>query len=192
MKTSSERAAAFGRAVALKGSLAARAAGILGFVGLIALGAHMKIGGPVPLTLQTFFVLLAGALLGPVDAVAAVCLYLAAGALAVPVFANAGGAAGLAYFTGLTGGYLVGFVAAALLVGLAARRSRRFSTLVSAFVGGALLILTLGVLHLCVVCGMPPAKAFSVGFIGFVPGDILKALAALVVYRKLRGALQRE
>jgi biotin transport system substrate-specific component len=191
VRTSSSESAAAAPVTAVSGrSLALRALGIAGFVGLIALGAHLKIGGPVPFTLQTLFVLLAGALLGPADAAAAVCLYLAAGAMAVPVFANPAGAAGAAYFKGVTGGYLVGFVAAALLTGLAARRTQRVYMLACAFAGAALVILAFGAAHLWLVCGRTPAQALWTGFIPFLPGDMLKAFLAFVLYRRLRGGPQ--
>ena len=95
-----------------------RLAGIVGFAALVALGARLSVPlWPVPITLQVPFVLLAGALLGARAGAGSMATYLAAGALGLPVF-SAGGGPG--YFLGPTGGYLVGFVAAAALVGLLA------------------------------------------------------------------------
>ncbi len=163
-----------------------RLAAVLASVGLIALGAHLKVGGPIPFTLQTLFVLLAGALLGPLDAAAAVVVYLAAGAAGMPLFAGAGSATGLSYFAGSTGGYLVGFVLAAVVVGVVTTHTDRIWAHIAAFASGTLLILVLGVAHLCIAFKMPLGGALVVGFVPFVMGDVLKAAAAFGIYRGLR------
>jgi len=170
-------------------SFALRAARIAGFAGLVALGAHAKVflpWSPVPFTLQTFFVLLAGAFLSPAEAASAVAGYLALGALGVPLFAT-GGPAGLAYFLGVTGGYLAGFLAAAVLLSLAVRRFERPVAVAASFLGGALLILAFGSFHLSLVTGLSAGKALSLGALPFLPGDVLKAGLAAVLYLRLRG-----
>src|SRR5574341_1526984 len=93
--------------------------GVVAFVIMTALGAHVRIPlpfMPVPITLQTFFVHLAGATLGPALGPVSQALYVLAGAAGLPVFA--GGTGGLAYLVkGATTGYLLGFVVATALVG---------------------------------------------------------------------------
>src|SRR5438552_12874537 len=99
---------------------------------LIALCAKIRIGGPVPFTMQSWAVILLGAVLGSRRGALAAIAYLMEGMLGLPVFA--GPTAGPAYLLGLTGGFLVGFVPAAFVVGwLAERRwDRRFLTAVMA------------------------------------------------------------
>jgi len=161
----------------------------LGFAGLIAIGAHVKLGvpgTPVPITLQTLFVLLAGALLGPVEGTAAVGAYLVLGAAGVPVFAKAGGATGFPYFAGATGGYLVGFLAAAVFLGAAVRRFEgRWAQLVL-FLAGSQMILVVGTLWLAMAIVAPLEKAIYMGFAPFVIGDVAKAVLGWAAYRWAR------
>jgi biotin transport system substrate-specific component len=135
---------------------------------------------PVPLTGQTFAVLLVGAALGARRGAASLALYAIEGAAGLPVFA--GGAAGLARLTGPTGGYLVGFIAAAGLVGWLADRGleRRWRTSVLPFLLGTLVIYAFGVSWLAAFTGLP--AAVQKGLLPFLPGDLIKlALAALVM-----------
>ena len=124
------------------------------------------------------------------NAAAAVGVYLAAGAAGVPLFAQVGSATGLSYFAGLTGGYLVGFVVAAVVVGMVTTHTRKTWAHMAAFASGTLLILVLGVAHLCIVFKMPLGGALAVGFVPFVAGDALKAAAAFGLYRGLRRSWQ--
>lgn len=157
---------------------------------LIALGAQMAVPiGPVPVVLTNLFVLLAGLLLGPRQGTAAVALYLFLGALGLPVFAHFKG--GLAHVAGPTGGYLLGFVAAAWIVGLLTQgRSRRATDVVAVLIG-SLTVYALGVPWLKVVTGMSWSKAVSVGLVPFLVGDAVKAAAAVVLAWSLRPALIR-
>lgn len=147
---------------------------------LIALAAQVAIPlpfSPVPLTGQTLAVLLVGALLGSRRGSLAVITYLAEGFVGLPVFA--GGAAGLARLAGPTGGYLIGFVLAAYVVGLLAERGwdRRFGTTAAAMILGNLVIYACGAVWLAFYVGSL-AKALSLGVVPFIPGDILKTLLA--------------
>ncbi len=173
--------------------LALRILGILGFIGLIAAGAHLKIAigiTPVPITLQTLFVVLAGALLGPAEGALAVAGYLALGAFGIPLFAKAGAGTGLAYFSGVTGGYLAGFFLAAIFVGFAVRRATKIGWQTAAFFGGSFIILAFGTLWLKVVLDVSIAKAAMMGYVPFIIGDIVKTSVAVVIYRSTR-RLQR-
>ncbi|GAB4408185.1 MAG: biotin transporter BioY [Anaerolineae bacterium] len=131
---------------------------------------------PVPVTGQTLAVLMVGVLLGSQRGSLALLTYLAEGALGLPVLA--GGAAGLARLTGPTGGYLIGFVAAAYLVGWLAERGwdRRFETTLLAMVLGNAIIYTFGLLWLARFVGAE--RVLALGLWPFVPGDVGKILLA--------------
>src|SRR5215217_8848673 len=119
------------------------------FSAFVALTAQVEIPlRPVPITLQTLGVLFTGAVLGSRRGAVALLLYLAEGAVGLPVFA--GGASGVAYMLGPTGGYLVGFVPAAGVVGLLAGRDwdRRLVWTVLAMVVGNIVIYVMGVARL--------------------------------------------
>lgn len=133
---------------------------------------------PVPITGQTFAVVLGGAALGMRAGAASQLLYLTLGAVGLPVFTEASG--GVQVFAGVTGGYLVGFVVAAALVGwLAERRyDRRFVTAVWLFALGNLVIYAIGVPWLMAVTGFGPGEALAKGVVPFLVGDLLKIAAA--------------
>ena len=175
-------------------STAFRVAVTLGFVGLIALGAHAKIvlpWTPVPVTLQTLVVLSAGAILGPLDGAAVVVMYLALGAFGVPLFAKANAGMGLSYFTGVTGGYLIGFFLAAIFVGATIRKSERLLFQALSIFCGSIIILTCGTLWWKVVSGMTLWKTFCLGFAPFMIGDVIKVSVTLAAYRACAIAQRR-
>jgi biotin transport system substrate-specific component len=133
---------------------------------------------PVPITGQTFAVLLVGALLGPRRGFAAQALYLLEGAAGLPVFA--GGTGGALAFAGPTAGYLVAFPFAAAAVGALCARGwdRRFVTMFAAMLVGSGVIFGLGLTLLARF--VPASMLLAQGLLPFVPGDLLKsALAAL-------------
>jgi biotin transport system substrate-specific component len=135
---------------------------------------------PVPITGQTFAVLLAGAALGSVRGAASLALYTAMGALGLPFFA--GGASGLAYMSGPTLGYLVGFVAAAYVIGRLAERGleRSMRTSLLPFLAGTLVIYLFGAGWLAILFGME--QALALGVLPFLIGDAIKlVLAALAL-----------
>jgi biotin transport system substrate-specific component len=135
---------------------------------------------PVPLTGQTFAMLLVGAALGSKRGAASLALYTLMGALGLPFFA--GGASGLAYMSGPTLGYLVGFVAAAYIVGLLAERGleRSVRTSLVPFLVGTLVIYLFGAGWLAVLFGVD--QALTLGVLPFLVGDAIKmVLAALAL-----------
>lgn len=137
---------------------------------------------PVPFTLQTFVVLLAGMLLGSKRGLACVMAYLVQGAAGLPFFK--GGASGLSYMTGATFGYLIGFAFAAWLVGRLAERGwdRKPVTTLAALSLGAAAILIPGVVWLVAGLRLDLATAMVSGALIFIPGDALKiALAACLL-----------
>ena len=150
---------------------------------LVALLAQVRIPlpfTPVPLTGQTFAVLLVGAALGSKRGAGSMTLYTALGALGLPVFA--GGAAGLAYLAGPTLGYLVGFVVAAFVIGKLAERGleRNLRTSLLPFFIGTLVIYAFGAGWLAILFGVE--KALALGVLPFIVGDVIKlALAALAL-----------
>lgn len=131
---------------------------------------------PIPVTAQTFAVLMVGAILGRKRAVMAIAAYLLEGAAGLPVFA--GGNAGILVFGGITGGYLIGFIGAAFVTGFLAEAGwdRRFWTTVLAMVLGNLVIFLVGVPWFATFVGVH--KALSMGLLVFLPGDIFKIIIA--------------
>ena len=152
------------------------------FSAFVALTAQVEIPlWPVPLTLQTLGVLFTGAVLGSRRGALALLLYLTEGALGLPVFA--GGASGVGYMLGPTGGYLVGFVVAAGVVGWLAQRGwdRRLVWAAVAMVIGNVIIYVCGVAWLAVFLG-DLWRALVKGMLLFVVGDLIKiAVAALTL-----------
>lgn len=136
---------------------------------------------PVPITGQTFAVLLTGAALGWRAGGAAQLLYLAVGAFGAPVFTEASG--GWDVLVGATGGYLLAFPVAAALVGWFAehRHDRRFWSMALAFVAGSAVIYAGGVLGLVYFVDLSPGTAFAEGVAPFLVGDAVKAVAAGIV-----------
>ncbi|MDR3741526.1 MAG: biotin transporter BioY [Terracidiphilus sp.] len=171
-----------------------RTAGVvlLGTV-FLAVCAHIAIPlwfTPVPLTLQPFGVLVLGLLLRPRLAAGTVAAYLAEGALGLPVFApTATALGGLAHLLGPTGGYLLAYPAAALVIALAARRAGgNYALRMAAAAAGDLMILAGGALWLAATTHTTFAAAFALAVVPFLPGDALKVAAAAAVggLRRLR------
>lgn len=148
---------------------------------LLALSAKIQVPFyPVPMTMQTLVVLVLGAAYGWRLGAATVALYLWEGLVGLPVFA--GTAAGPAYMAGPTGGFLVGFLAAALATGFMAERGwdRSIVRVVVMMTVGHLVILAFGLGWLSVL--LPFAKAWSVGVAPFFLATLLKtALAAALI-----------
>ncbi len=151
---------------------------VLSFSWLIAAAARVAFHiGPVPITGQTFAVLLCGALLGSRRGALCILTYLAQGAIGLPVFAA--GAFGIAYMLGPTGGYLVGFIAVAFVTGLLAEQGwdRRIWTAAAAMVVGNAILYLFGLPWLARF--VPGEAVLSVGLYPFIAGDLTKiAIAA--------------
>ena len=138
---------------------------------------------PVPITLQTFVLYVGGAWLGGRAAVSGLALYVGAALLGLPVMSGMRG--GVAAFTGATGGYIVGWLLALLLLGVLFNGARpRWAASAGAMFAASSLILFCGALHLALLLGLGPAEAFLMGVAPFLPGDALKILSASAVVRR--------
>ena len=169
--------------------IALKAFGAIAFACLTILSAQIRIPlpfTPVPMTLQTFVVPLAGGFLGTLWGGASMLLYLGLGIVGLNVFASASG--GLEFFLAPTAGYLVGYFFAATLVGLARDLSRSNLLLLAALVLSHIVIFVCGVVGLVWNAGMSGAEAFTKGVAPFLVGDSIKITASFLVllsYRKL-------
>lgn len=133
---------------------------------------------PVPITGQTFAVLLTGAALGLKLGAAGQLLYVAAGAIGAPVFTD--GSSGVEVIRGATGGYLIGFIFAAGLVGWLAerRQDRTFATMFTAFLAGSALIYGFGLIGFMAATEYSLTETFELALLPFLFGDLVKAVAA--------------
>jgi len=158
-----------------------RIAGIAAFALLTALGAFVRIPlpfTPVPITLQTLFVVLAGVYLGGRDAAGSQLAYLGIGAIGLPVFA---GGAGVAHLMGATGGYLLAFPLAAWMVGALVRPGDRLLRALAVFTGAKVIIFGLGTVWLATVLGVDASRAIALGVLPFLPGAVIKVAAATLL-----------
>lgn len=160
---------------------------------LIAVGSFLSLPlGPVPFTMQPFFVMLAGFVLGWPHGAAAALLFVAAGAIGLPVFA--GGKSGLAVLFGPTGGYILGFVLAAGCIGLLTdTRKPTWILGIAAGLAGLFLIYACGLANLMHVLQVGWGKALAVGFAPFIIQDLVKLVLAVATWRFLhqRGLIPR-
>jgi biotin transport system substrate-specific component len=154
---------------------------VLAGTGFVALAAQVKINlsfTPVPITGQTFAVVLVGASLGALLGLASLGLYLFVGALGAPIYAE--GQGGWDILTGPTGGYIVGFVCAAALTGWLAQRrwDRHFNSAVAAMLTGNVVIYLFGLPWLAREIGTGLEGTLEAGLYPFVVGDLLKLYLA--------------
>ncbi len=156
---------------------------VIGFSLLTALSAQIVIPiGPVPITGQTFAVLLTGALLGSRLGAITMIVYLLEGAIGLPFFSGAHG--GILHLMGPTGGYLVAFPAGAFITGAFAEHGwdRKFLTAAAAMAIGSIVIMLSGWLWFSLVMKTSPAITLFATVLKFIPGDIIKiSLAAAVL-----------
>lgn len=160
------------------------------FGALTAIGALIVIPmQPVPFTLQTFFTGLSGALLGGYAGALSQIVYVILGCIGLPVFA--GGKAGLGVLFGPTGGYLIGFIAGAYIIGKIVEARPQAGVLWSAMaiLVGDLVIYGLGTLQLAMVAHLSPGKAILVGIVPFLIPELIKLIAAAILSSRLRKRL---
>lgn len=157
------------------------------FAAMTAVGAYIKIPipiGPVPLTLQVLFVLLAGIMLKSKWGTISMVVYLLLGIVGLPVFA--GGASGLGVLFGPTGGYLIGFVAAAYVIGFLGDLVGTSNILRNAvyMTIGLGIIYLFGVTQLAIVANLTPMQAIGAGMLPFLIGDFLKIILGAYIASK--------
>lgn len=164
---------------------------VLAVAGSLVLWASAKVQvpfWPVPMTMQPMVVLLIGALYGPALGVGTVLLYLAEGAIGMPVFAGTPARGiGLPYMLGPTGGYMVGWLFAAALAGWTVARTRQPLAILLGLTVAMALIYLFGFAWLANAIGAD--KAFAAGIVPFVLGDLVKiGLATAIVLSVVRAA----
>lgn len=151
-------------------------AGAAAFTGVAAQVAIPLPFTPIPISLQTFAVLLSGAALGPLRGGAAMGLYLVAGVAGVPWFAEQNSGIGFPSF-----GYIIGFILASVLVGALARRGadRSLRGTAAMMVAGNFVIYAVGVPYLALAIGVSLPEAIRLGMLPFLVGDALKIALAV-------------
>ena len=172
-------------------TLTARSAAAAAFVALIAGGAWLSIPmplSPVPVVLQNLFVVLAGLALGPVTGTLSVLAYLALGAAGLPLFSGAAG--GIGHLLGPTGGYLLGFVPAAMAAGLIGypgdpELRPQLPRLLLASLAGILMVYPTGLAWLAFRTELRGEALLAAGLLPFIPGDLAKATLAALIARSL-------
>lgn len=139
-------------------------------------------GTPIPITGQTFGVLLVGGALGLRRGSIAVSLYVLLGVIGLPFFAE--GRGGLSVLWGASGGYLIGFIAAGAVVGRLAELGwdRRIGGALGAMFVGSVVIYAIGLPWLMVVTGWPVDETIGKGLVPFLVGDVLKLILAAVLF----------
>ncbi|HBE78211.1 MAG TPA: BioY family transporter [Firmicutes bacterium] len=162
------------------------------FTALIIIGGYLSFPiplSPVPIVLADLFVMLAGLSLGASSGAASVGLFLFLGALGLPVFA--GGEAGLVVFLGPKGGFLWGYLACALIVGLISTRGKSsWIKDLFALIAGNIFLYGIGVPWLKTILKLSWDKALLFGLFPFMIGMIIKIMAAIVLIRALRPFLK--
>lgn len=161
------------------------------FGAMTAIGAWIIIPLPlIPITLQTLFLSLAAALLGGYLGALSQIIYISLGIIGLPVFA--GGKAGFGVLMGPTGGYLVGFILGAYIMGTLIEKKERpgFAWIAGSMFTGLLVIYALGVAQLMMVAKLSVEKAVAVGFIPIFPGELIKMPLAAFITLKLRDRIK--
>ena len=173
-------------------TIAGKAALAISASAFVALCAHVSVPlyfTPVPITLQTFAVLLIGLAFGPALGAATLLLYLAEGAAGLPVFSPQGGSGGIAQLHGLTAGYLFSYPLAAAAAGSVVRAVRiyrpQFHAAVLAAFAADLIVLATGASWLALVLRLSPIATWNLAIAPFLLGEVLKISAAAAAYTAL-------
>lgn len=157
------------------------------FAALAAVGAYIQIPipfSPVPVTLQVFFVLLAGSMLKSKWGGLSMIVYTLLGIAGLPVFA--GGSSGMGVLLGPTGGYITGFILAAYVIGKLSEKAEKadksglFINALNMSVG-VLILYACGFIQLMFIADIEPGTALALGVIPFLPGEIIKTGVAAYI-----------
>ena len=141
----------------------------------------------VPVSLATFAVMLAGAILGPKEGVICTALYLLLGAIGIPVFANWTSGVGILF--GMTGGYLFGYLPLAWCTGRAAEKSTSFMNLVIGMVIGTVILYVIGTIWFMAYMKMGLMPSLAACVLPFLPGDAAKIVVTALVAPRVRAAI---
>lgn len=161
------------------------------FTVLTAVGAFIKIPiGPAPITFQYLFTALAGVILGPFLGSSSQLLYIIIGLFGIPIFTSGGGPS---YIFNPTFGYLIGFVFASYIIGKIVRKSEKpsFLRIFLASILGVVVIYIIGVPYMYIILNnvlkitMTFTKAMKIGFLVFIPGDIIKSVIVAILGVKI-------
>ncbi|WP_326909544.1 biotin transporter BioY [Sedimentibacter sp. MB31-C6] len=167
------------------------------FTALTAIGAFISIPvGPVPITLQTFFVLLSGIILGSRKAMFSQIAYILLGLVGLPIFAGFSG--GLQTITKPSFGFLIGSVLAAYCVGkITEKKSDSTTNMYIAVIIGTLIIYAIGIpymyyiLNIMLSSNLHINQILKLGMLMFIPGDTIKAIVTVLLGSKLQGKLNK-
>ncbi|HDK7162552.1 TPA: biotin transporter BioY [Clostridium botulinum] len=158
------------------------------FATIIGVSSYITI--PLPITAQSLAVMLAGCVLTPIQVVLSMITFLLMGVIGIPVFS--GGRAGIGIIVGKTGGYLIGFLIGAIIISILVRKNKSlFNMLIACFVGGIVVVHILGSAWLGQVTSIGIKKAFLLGSAPFIPGDLIKAVVAVLIGRKLSKQIKK-
>ncbi|MEL7647482.1 MAG: biotin transporter BioY [Sedimentibacter sp.] len=165
------------------------------FTALTAIGAFISIPiGPVPITLQSFFVILSGMILGSKKALLSQIAYLLLGLAGLPIFAGFSGGVQTVFKPSF--GFLLGYSVAAFVVGKITENKENTVVInAAAATAGTLIIYAMGlpymyyILNIMLAKGLSIAKVLQIGMLVFIPGDVLKAVIAAAMGKKLHGRL---
>lgn len=165
------------------------------FTALTVIGAYLRIPTPwSSFTLQILFVCMAGLLLGPKYGAASQIIYVALGLIGLPIFSGGGGPG---YVFHPTFGFLLGYIAAAFVIGLICRENRGVRRMAIACVAGLAVIYLLGLPYMGLILnvylgkGIDFAALLWIGMLPFLPADALKIVLAVALSRKLLPALSK-
>jgi biotin transport system substrate-specific component len=181
------------RSGSLQDSLAGKTLLVIGASAFVAACAHISFPlpfTPVPFTLQNFAVILVGMALGPVAGFSAMMLYLAEGALGLPVFTPTGGPAGIAHLLGPNGGFLFSYPLAAATAGWVVRAMQpittRFRSALVASIAATLPIFLLGAGWLAYYAHHSASATWTLAVAPFIPGEIVKITATAGIFSSLQ------
>ena len=161
------------------------------FAALISVGSYISIPtGPVNIVLANFFVFLAAFIIGLPWAAASVGVFLFIGIIGIPVFQNGG--SGIAHFVGPTGGFLFGYLLAAVIIPLIADTGNKsFIKDTIAIIAGLLVIYLPGIPWLKFKTGFEWSKTFAIGFTPFILFDLIKGIGAVFLARGVSFSLKK-
>ncbi|MFH1791047.1 MAG: biotin transporter BioY [Candidatus Omnitrophota bacterium] len=166
----------------------ARVFAVTVFLALMIIGAYVRVPlpfTPVPITLQTLFVILGAAMLGRKFGSVTMLGYMGLGLAGLPVFQGYG--SGLAHIMGPTGGYIIGFIAGSVVIGelFDVYRPAGFLRTAVFLLAGQLTIYVFGISWLCLILKIGPYAALMMGLVPFLPGAIFKLVLASLIYQKI-------